>query len=154
MKDREYYEQLISDSLDRPLTQGESEELRLAMQEYPELSKFKAVLIKQAALARSLPELSTHVALKVSAEKPARRGLLRTLWNLRVSVPLPVAVVIVLALIGFALFGPYTRPATEVPKMTYRAAVIDYVLIERLKPATAVLIQPNQNRNQSKKEAL
>ncbi len=154
MKDREQYERLISDSLDRPLSPAEKAELEQAMRQYPELAEFKAELIKQATLVRSLPELSTDAALRLSNEKPARRGVLWSLWNIRVSMPLPVAAVVLLALVGFVLFGSLTRPTPEVPVMTQQAAMIEYVQIERLKPATAVLIQQNQNENQSDKEAL
>lgn len=154
MKDREQYERLISDSLDRPLSQAEETELQKAILKYPELVEFKAELIKQATLVRSLPELRTDAALRLSNEKPAQRGVLWSLWNLRVSLPLPVAAVLVLALIGFALFGSLTRPTPEVPVMTQQATMIDYVQIERLKPATAVLIQQSDNKNQSHKEAL
>jgi hypothetical protein len=154
MKDREYYEKLISDSLDSPLSRGEAKELELAMREYPELAEFKAELIKQATLVRSLPELRTDAPLMLSKEKPARGSVLWSLWNIRLSVPLPAVALLTLVVVGSVLFGLYTKQAPEEPGETRQATVIKYVQIERLKPATAVLLQSNPNENQSKKEAL
>jgi hypothetical protein len=154
MKDREQYERLISDSLDRPLSQVEETKLQEAILKYPELAEFKAELIKQATLVLSLPELRTDPALRLSEEETAHRGILWSLWNLRISVPLPVAAVLVLALVGFALFGALTRPTLEAPVMTQQAKTIEYVQIERLKPATAILILQSDNKNQSHKDAL
>ncbi len=154
MKDREYYERLISDGLDGSLSQDEAEELELAMREYPELAEFKVQLIKQATLVRSLPELSTGAALRLSDEKPEKRGIMWSLWNIRLSVPLPAAALLALVVVGSVLFGLYTKQTTEEPGEIQQATVIKYVQIERLKPATAVLIQSTPNENQSKKEAL
>jgi hypothetical protein len=155
MKDREYYERLISDSLDRPLTPSEESELEQAMRVYPELAEFKKTLTTQAELVRSLPEQKARGVLNQPAVTPKRQhGFLRSLWNIRVTVPLPVAVVVVLALIGFALFSSFRVGTSEEPVITRPATAIEYVQIERLKPAAAVLVPRDKQTRRTQKEAL
>jgi hypothetical protein len=154
MKNRDYYERLISDSLDRPLSEVEVEELEKALQESPELAEFKAGLIRQAALARSLPELSTSVALKLPCARRDRNGIIWSLWNVRLSVPVPVAAILALVVVGSVLFGTHTRPVPEKPPVMRQAVSIEYVQVERMKPVKAVLIEQNPKENERDKEEL
>lgn len=154
MKNREYYERLISDSLDGTLSAAEAKELEQAVREHPELAEFKAATLKQAELVQSLPQFTMDTALTPSVDKSEKRGILWSLWNTRVSLPIPVAAVMLLAVLGSVLFGIYAKEAPSVSITNQQATTIKYIQIERLKPATAVLIQQNQNENPSKKETL
>ena len=154
MKNREYYERLISDSLDRMLSAAEAEELEQGMREYPGLAEFRATTLKQAELIRSLPELKVYSALKPSFAKLEKRGILWSLWNIRVSLPLPVAALVLLAVLSSVLFGIYAKKALSVAATVRQTTRIEYIQIERLKPAKAILIQQNQDESQSGKESL
>jgi anti-sigma factor RsiW len=147
MKDREYYERLISDSLDRELSQAETEELKQALQRYPDLAQFQQEVMKQAEILRSLPEFSTPATLRLSRERVTTPGFLRSLWNRRVSVPLPIAALLLLAFMGVWLLGMFANPLAKAPVTKHGLQGIEYVQIERLKPATAVLIQQNEIKN-------
>jgi hypothetical protein len=147
MKDREYYERLISDSLDRELSQAETEELKQALQHYPDLAQFQQEVMKQAEILRSLPEFSTPATLVLSREHVTRPGLFRSLWNRRVSVPLPIAALLLLVFVGVWLLGVFANPLAKAPVTKHGLQGIEYVQIERLKPATAVLIQQNEIKN-------
>ena len=154
MKNREYYERLISDSLDRPLSEVEVQELENTMPALPELAEFKTELIKQATLARSLPELSAGAALKLPSARRDRNGIIWSLWNVRFSVPMPVAAILALVVIGSVLFGTRTRPVPEKPPVMRQAVSIEYIQVERMKPVKAVLVEQNPKESQRDKEEL
>ena len=154
MKDREYYERLISDSLDRHLAPDEQKMLQEGMTRYPELGRFEADLRGQAELIKKLPEVKTDMPLVILAKKLHKRGLPGIVWNIRVSVPLPVAALLVLVVAGSLLFSLYSKRPSETQERALLTKPIEYIQIERLKPARAVLIQQNENENQTNKEAL
>lgn len=154
MKDREYYERLISDRRDRPLSKAEAEELKQAMQKDPELVQFEQEVMKQAGVVRSLPDFSTAATLKLLPERAKSQSLFQSFWNIRVSLPLPIVVLLLLTFAGFALFGMFTNRFSEAPETRRGLPAIEYVQIERLKPAKAVLIEPEQDKKTANKEAL
>ncbi len=153
MKDHEYYERLISDSLDRELSQAEIEYLKQALQRYPDLAQFQQEVMKQAEILRSLPEFSAAATLKLSRERMTTPGFFHSLWNRRVSVRLPIAALLILAFVGVWLLGVFANPLAKTPMTKHGLQGIEYVQIERLRPATAVLIQQNENENSTNKEA-
>ncbi len=154
MKNREYYERLISDSLDRPLSEAEVRELENAIPAFPELAEFRTELTRQARLARTLPKLTAGAALKLPPARRQRTGIIRSLWNVRLSVPVPVVAILALVVIGSVLFGTRTRPVTEKPPVMRQAVSIEYVQVERLKPVKAVLVEQNPKESQRDKEEL
>jgi hypothetical protein len=154
MKDREYYQRLISESLDRPLSSVESEELKQAIRDDAELARFQRAVMKQAEVIRSLPDFSTEAALRLPPERSVSRSFFKSLWNIRISLPLPAAALLLLAFVGIGLYGMFTSRISEEPKTKQWAQEIKYVQIERLKPAKAVLIQQKQDNNSPNKEGL
>jgi hypothetical protein len=154
MKDREFYQRLISDSLDRPLSSVESEELKQAIRDDAELARFQRAVMKQAEVIRSLPDFSTATALRLPPERAVSRSFFKSLWNMRISLPLPAAALLVLTFVGIVLYGMFMSRISEEPKTKQLAKEIKYVQIERLKPAKAVLLQQDQDNNSPNKEGL
>ncbi len=154
MKDREYYERLISDSLDRQLSPQEQEDLHRGMTQYPELLKFEQDLHAQTELVRKLPQQHTDAPLAIPERKRGKQGLLRAAWNIRISVPLPVAAVLALLVTGSLLIGVFSGQPPQVHETRPATKPVEYVQIERLKPAKAVLIEPRRNDQSPEKEAL
>ncbi len=152
MKDREYYERLISDSLDRPLSGVESEELKGAIRDDAELARFQRAVMKQAEVIRSLPDFSPAAALKLPPERANSRSFFRSLWNTRISLPIPAAAFLMLTFVGIGLYGMFMNRISEEPKTKQLAKEIQFVQIERLKPAKVVLIQQNQDNSSLNKE--
>lgn len=154
MKKREYYERLISDSLDRTLSSTEVEELEQAMREYPDLVEFRETVLKQAELMRSLPEFAVRADLPREGKRVARRNVFRLLWNIRVALPLPVAALLLLALLGSVLVSLRPGESPSTTTLHQKPTTIQYVQIERLEPAAAVLIEQNENEHSSQEETL
>ncbi|MFH1687503.1 MAG: hypothetical protein ABIE70_08285 [bacterium] len=63
MKDREYYLQLISDRLDRKLTQSEESQPAAAQQSDPSLAEYEGRLLAQRDILRSLPAPTNTLSL-------------------------------------------------------------------------------------------
>lgn len=154
MKDLEYYERLISDSLDRPLSPAEAKELKQAMREHPELVEFQTATLQNAQTVRSLPQLKVTRTLKSSFDGDRKRNVFWSLWKSRLSLPVPVAAVLVVIVIASALFGIHSVYEPVEPIGAQRATTIEYVQIERLEPTTAVLIERGDENDPSEKEEL
>lgn len=154
MKDHQYYERLISESLDRQLSEAEAEELKQALSDNEELARFQRTVIKQAEIIRSLPGFNIAADLKMLPQRVKSPSFFRSLWKARISLPIPAAVILALVIVGIGLYGMFTSRNAEVPKTMPSAQEINYVQIERLKPAKAVLIQPSRDNGSTHKEGL
>jgi hypothetical protein len=139
MKDREYYERLISDSLDRQLTASEAEELELALRSNPGLAQFRQDLMQQSKAARRLPLLESAKPLRTSQPRAEVAGLWRRLWTRRISIPLPAAASLVLIVLGLGIYGVVSSVSTTRDVMQ-PVGRVEYVQIERLKPTEARLV--------------
>lgn len=151
MKDREYYERLISDSLDRQLTSEEVAELERALRTDSDLARFRQDLITQSEAARRLPALELDRPLRTSQPQVETMGIWRRLWTRRISIPLPAAASLALIILGAGVYGILSSRSTT-RDARQPVGKVEYVQIERLKPAEARLIDSEAVKESSTEE--
>ena len=135
MKDRDYYEQLLSDRLDRELTPTETEDLTRALQEDVSLVAYEKALLRQREILRGLPVMEAELSA-LDRRSPHRVGLLKRMWRAQVRIPLPAAAAVTLiAAVWIWLGDDAGSPPASEPTDTITAK---YVQVERLEPAIAV----------------
>ena len=143
MKNISYYELLISDSLDRELSTDEMKELTEAKNVYKELVDFEKLLKTDRNLLSSLPEIQPIRQYGWNAKHSSNRlSTFRNFWSSRLSIPTPVAaLVVVLLVVSFLInaYSNYLEPNTEVTNTVIES---NYVNVIRLQPAYAVQIKP------------
>ncbi len=150
MKDREYFERLISDMLDSPLPPDKADDLEahLRRSETTDTAAFLKDAIDQSRLLRSIPTVSLDADLP---EQQSRKySSLRSLWKVRLSIPAPAAFAAVVVLVGLLIVGLWNKPFTGSethPDTADRS--IRYVQVERLKPVSAVKVSPGQSNSHS-----
>lgn len=135
MKDREYYLKMISDRLDRKLTQSEESELAAAQQCDPSLVEYERRLLAQRDVLRSLPTPANTLSSSALVAPTHQIGIMRRAWRAQVRIPLPAAAAAVVCLIGWSWFASVSDPkTTNLPALIHTK----YVQVERLEPAIAV----------------
>ena len=140
MKDREYFERLISDMLDGPLPDGKADELERHLAESPESVRFLRDALDQSRILQRLPEVAMNRPLEAS-----RRKGVSSVWRLRLAVPLPVAAAVAILVAGLAWVS--LRPSgapSERKSQPVSEASVQYVQIEKLAPASAVLVSSSE----------
>jgi anti-sigma factor RsiW len=148
MKDREYFERLISDMLDSPLPPNKADDLEahLRQAETTDTAAFLKDAIDQSRLLRSIPTVSLNAELP--GQQFRKYPSVRRLWNIRLSIPAPAAVaaaVVLVALLIVGLWNPRFTGSETQPDTADRS--VRYVQIERLKPASAVEVSPEKTNS-------
>jgi predicted solute-binding protein len=111
-------------------------------------------MLRQADLVCTLPEFKVDTPLSASADRPERAGVLWSLWNFRVSLPLPLAALVLVLFVGSVLMTIYAKAVPSATTADQQAAKIQYVQIERLEPVSAVLVEHEEGQDLPKKESL
>ena len=143
MKDREHFERLISDMLDGPLPDEKADELERHLAESPESVRFLRDALDQSRMLQRLPEQAMTKPLAISERKGARR-----MWQLRLTVPLPVAAAVAILVAGLAWVSlkPSGTPSERKSQPTSGTSV-QYVQVEKLAPASAVPVSSSGVEN-------
>ena len=152
MKDRDYFERLISDMLDSPLPPDKADdfEAHLRQAETTDTATFLKDAIDQSRLLRSIPTVPLNAELP--GQQSRKYPSLRRLWNIRLSIPAPAAFAAVVVLVGLLIVGLWTPRFTGSERQPGTADhSIRYVQIERLKPASAVEVAPEQTNSAQNK---
>ena len=152
MKDREYFERLISDMLDSPLAPDKADDLEahLWQGDTADTAAFLKDAIDQSRLLRSIPTVPLNADLP--GQQSRKYPSLRHLWKIRLSIPAPAAFAAMVVLVGLLIVGLWDKPFTGSethPDTADRS--IRYVQIERLKPVSAVKVSPGQSNSPSDK---
>lgn len=139
----DYYERLISYSLDRELTGSEQAELRQHLAECESCREFQRSLLSDRQLLAALPSVQT------SHRQSNTRGksLLTRIWSTRLSVPMPIAAGIVLLVLSLAALSAFRR--TDAPPAIGPApsGSIDYVQVEVVPASEAKPLTPESHIN-------
>lgn len=154
MRERDYYERLISESLDRELSKAESDELEKALKRDQYLARFLKEMVEQAGLVRSLPEFELSAPLNEIDPETESFSPFRRWWKVRVSVPLPIAALLVVAFLTIGVFNFVTIRLPKSPGTDHKAERANYVQVERLRPVSAVLIEDSRDDEQFPEEEL
>lgn len=143
MKNREYFERLISDMLDGPLPDEKADELERHLAESPESVRFLRDALDQSRLFQRLPEVGMSRPLAGKQQ----HGMSR-IWGLRLAVPLPVAAAVAILLAGLAwvTVKPSAVPSEQKAQPESQTTV-QYVQIEKLAPVSAVLVGSSGKEN-------
>jgi anti-sigma factor RsiW len=136
MKSCEYYQRLISDSLDGPLSREVRTELEQHLRSCPECAAFQETARVQSARLQALPrhELKRGAALIESASAP-RSGISR-FWFSHVTLPTPLAAGIAAVILGLGIWFALGRRTTSAPGTP--TGTVNYVQIERISPQSGV----------------
>jgi hypothetical protein len=152
MKDREYFERLISDMLDSPLPPDKADDLEVHLRQADttDTAAFLKDAIDQSRLLRSIPTVPLNADLPGGQSR--KYPSLRRLWNIRLSIPAPAAFAAVIVLVGLLIVGLWHKPFTGSethPEMAGQS--VRYVQVERLKPVSAVKVSPEQSNTTANK---
>lgn len=151
MKERKYYEQLISDNLDGPLGAEQRAELATAIDKDESLRLFRDALANQSLTFENLPK-QTAEHLRLSGMNERKKGWLRRMWSFQISIPVPAAALMVVAVaIAFGVLSP--EPETGRGTKPQNRNEVRYVQMIRLEPAAAVVVDKKsmeKNKNGSK----
>jgi anti-sigma factor RsiW len=139
MKECEYFERLISDSMDDLLDADSKAELIEHLLDCKRCREFEETLLAHRQLLRDLPEPTPaeRHPIRMGDYSIARKS--RPLWKRRISVPLPVAAVLSVVMLAgwlFAFGGSSAEKSDELQRATSSRAVE----IIRLAPKSAVKI--------------
>jgi anti-sigma factor RsiW len=139
MKECEYFERLISDSMDDPLSADSKAELVEHLLDCDRCRQFEKMLLAQRQLLQGLPEPEPSQRHSVRMEDLLIMRDRRPLWRRRISVPFPVAAVLAIAMLAgwlLAFGGLSVGRSDELrPETSSRA-----VEIIRLAPRSAVKV--------------
>ena len=140
MKDREYFEYLLSLELDNDLSPEQTGDLERQLSRDSKLRAFRSALRSQQQVLRSLPTLQDAVAGSPPA-KPKTDGVITRLWRVRLNLPVPVAAAaaVVLLLGGMFLSQTSTNKGSQDPASP-KSARLELYESERLAPQSARLI--------------
>lgn len=146
MKDCEYYERLISDSLDTALESDVRRELDAHLEKCSSCREFKSDLMKGAHVLKMLPVMKNE---KPSPRVALHRKVRKAWMGSRVSVPLPLAVLILLVLVGWGTIG-WLHPVAPPDQKVYGSRTITNIQIERLKPAQPVVLSSAETQTKGR----
>lgn len=136
MKDCAYFQRLISDSLDRPLETDKRLELESHVNECSTCREFLDAARTDSQTLKLLPVLQHN---KPSPRLTEHRKVRRAWKSGVVSVPLPLAALILIVLVGWGTIG-WLRPITSPEQKVSVRKFITNIQIERLNPARPVLL--------------
>jgi hypothetical protein len=136
MKDREYYQQLISNRMDQRLTPAEEEDLAIALGRDPSLAEYEQKMLWQQSALRELPTVTAPPLASSFAIPEQKPSLLRRAWKIQLRIPLPLAASLALCLTGWVWLSGNDN--TEPSKPAASSSVVKYVQVERLEPAMAI----------------
>jgi anti-sigma factor RsiW len=139
MKECEYFERLISDSMDDLLSADSKAELAEHLLNCDRCRRFEETLLAHRQLFQSLPDpfLEERQSIRMGDFSIQRNR--RSLWKRRISVPLPIAAVLSIVMLAgwlFAFGGSSAEKSGELQRATPSRAVE----IIRFAPKSAVKI--------------
>lgn len=140
MNSCEYYQRLISDSLDGPLSPEQELELRDHLTTCTACATFRSTSIEQAGLLRSLPAIKSDKELSLDESRIAKQSRISRLWHSRVSFPAPLAAGIAAMIIGLGIWISINHRSAANPAPGSASETVNYVQVERISPASAVRI--------------
>jgi len=139
MKECEYFERLISDSMDDLLSADSKAELAEHLLDCEHCRHFEETLSTQRQLLQGLPEPLPAERQSIQMPDFSIMRDRRPLWKRRISVPLPIAAVLSLVMLAgwfLAFGGPSVNKSGNLRRDTSSRAVE----IIRLAPRSAVKV--------------
>lgn len=140
MKTCEYYQRLLSESLDDDLTEEQADEVEKHLIDCVACRAFQRISKNQAVLTRQLPmvDCSDNDGKVNDLSKPA---YLKQFWSARLSVPLPVAAAVLLLVLGISGWGLMKSGGspTSSPPLHRGMTQIEQIQIMRFEPQSALL---------------
>ena len=159
MSNCEYFERLISDRLDSPLKAEQASALERHLSECQACREFNETVQRQRISVQNLPSQKMTGKLRLSDGRQFRNSVLTKLWRSRITVPLPAAAAVLLALIGWGILTmSYNmdlggKAGETTPPPVTESVQVRYVRIERVEPSQPVQLRNNAEPD-SKSEAL
>ena len=141
MKDREYFEYLVSLELDNDLSPEQKEDLEQQLSRDSRLRTYRADLRSQQQVIRSLPTLGSTGSMDVTPARPQSGSVLGRLWAIRLNQPAPVAAAAAIILFIGGMF--ITRTEIQLARPAVPASAESGPILfqsEKLEPASARLV--------------
>ena len=136
----EYFEQLISNQADSPLSAAEQAELRTHLATCAHCREFQSSVERSSELLKSLPIEKVNAPLNVSLSQSVRPGPLQRIWRSHITLPAPLAAAALLIIIGFSVWMATRHTKTPVMPPSKPTAEINYVQVEQIAPGSGTPI--------------
>lgn len=147
MKDRKYYERLISAELDGDISPSERLELDRQLKQDSELKEFRDDLLTQRKLLQSLPDQSNPQLKQLPQGPNNRKSVVTRLWRSKLTLPAPVAsaAAILLFVAGLLMAGSSGEQHKASREIVQKSKVVLYES-DQLEPATSYPVKSSESQ--------
>lgn len=148
MKNCEYFERLISMSIDEPLTSEQQKDLNEHLRGCRGCRSFKESAEHHRALLNDMPRPVLSRKLSIPAPEKSRKNRLKSLWDSQITIPVPLAAAFLVIIVAATLFNLLQDSKSLSSKPPVPACEIKFVQEIKLKPVTAQIIDDFNRDNE------
>ncbi len=139
-KSCEYFEQLISNEADAPLSASEQQELQNHLATCAHCREFQGSVNRSSELFKRLPMATASAPLALNQPKKSGTSPLQRIWRSHITLPAPLAAAALLIIIGFSVWIATRHPESPVLPPSKPTAEINYVQVEQIAPGSGTPI--------------